>query len=405
MRNLEKYVFFILLFAIPLQLGKHFWPNFSYVYGFRLDYVSPTLYITDLLILILFALNFRKFKKISLPDCKWQLILSFLLILGVAFSSSPAAGLYGLLKIGEMYFFGWCTYKNFGKFSSTTISKLFSISIFIQVVLASLQVYLQRSLGSIFYILGERTFSAQTPGIANAYINGQMTLRPYGTFPHPNVLAGYLVVVMTYILFNNKSKVSKFGLVVGTIGLLLTLSRISLLVWILVITWKVIRETRKNLFRKACVLTAAVLFVILFTPVGARVLSTNFGDISVRERLFLNTYALKIFEKSPVFGVGWNNFYIEVAKIWQPKDFGLTFYLQPVHNIYLLILSQTGIIFTSLAGYLLFRAILKAFNSKRLYIFPMLLSLVFMGFSDHYFLTVQQGQLLSAFVLGLSFLS
>src|ERR1035437_10261792 len=54
--NLSAIFFYLLVLFLPTQLGKHFWPNFSYVYGIRIDYLSPTLYFTDLLVigLILF---------------------------------------------------------------------------------------------------------------------------------------------------------------------------------------------------------------------------------------------------------------------------------------------------------------------------------------------------------------
>ena len=52
--NLSAIFFYLLILFLPTQLGKHFWPNFSYVYGVRIDYLSPTLYFTDILIIGLF---------------------------------------------------------------------------------------------------------------------------------------------------------------------------------------------------------------------------------------------------------------------------------------------------------------------------------------------------------------
>src|SRR5687767_1088681 len=44
----------LLLLFLPTQLGKHFWPEYSLLSGFRVDYLSPTLYLTDMLVLLLF---------------------------------------------------------------------------------------------------------------------------------------------------------------------------------------------------------------------------------------------------------------------------------------------------------------------------------------------------------------
>src|SRR3989344_9415701 len=47
--------FYLLILFLPTQLGRHFWPNFSFVSGIRIDYLSPTLYATDIFILLIFV--------------------------------------------------------------------------------------------------------------------------------------------------------------------------------------------------------------------------------------------------------------------------------------------------------------------------------------------------------------
>src|SRR5581483_7422034 len=101
-QSLEKLLFFLSILFLPSQLGKHFWPTFSYVEGIRIDYLSPTLYLTDVLIgLLFFTVLFTRnvqtgknffFKKNTLT----LMLISFLavLLLGIYFSSSPLAGLY-----------------------------------------------------------------------------------------------------------------------------------------------------------------------------------------------------------------------------------------------------------------------------------------------------------------------
>ena len=49
--NLHRWLFYLLLLLIPTQLGYHFWPDFAFVNGIRVDYLAPTIYLTDLLIL------------------------------------------------------------------------------------------------------------------------------------------------------------------------------------------------------------------------------------------------------------------------------------------------------------------------------------------------------------------
>jgi len=38
---------------MPTQLALHFWPSWAHVFGIRVDYLAPTLYLTDLLLIVL----------------------------------------------------------------------------------------------------------------------------------------------------------------------------------------------------------------------------------------------------------------------------------------------------------------------------------------------------------------
>ena len=63
--NIQRLLFFALILGIPTQFGRHFWPDFSFVSGVRVDYLSPTLYVTDILIFLIFALEIIKFSIFS----------------------------------------------------------------------------------------------------------------------------------------------------------------------------------------------------------------------------------------------------------------------------------------------------------------------------------------------------
>ncbi|KKS80681.1 MAG: hypothetical protein UV56_C0012G0001, partial [Candidatus Woesebacteria bacterium GW2011_GWC1_43_10b] len=62
--KLHLKIFRVLLFLLPLQIGKHFWPDWSLVFGIRVDYLSPVIYLTDILVLTLLLVwlgqNFRE---------------------------------------------------------------------------------------------------------------------------------------------------------------------------------------------------------------------------------------------------------------------------------------------------------------------------------------------------------
>ena len=51
--KIEKILFSLLVVLLPAQIGKHFWPKEAFVRGIRIDYLSPTLFLTDLVIIAL----------------------------------------------------------------------------------------------------------------------------------------------------------------------------------------------------------------------------------------------------------------------------------------------------------------------------------------------------------------
>ncbi|MCL5439135.1 MAG: hypothetical protein M1268_04065, partial [Patescibacteria group bacterium] len=238
---------------MPTQFGKHFWPGFSFVSGIRIDYLSPTLYFTDILIFLLFVLFLLNSKKEIISKLfNWKVLLfALVLLVGIIFSKNQPAGLYGLLKFFEFFFFGFYisrklkTIKDF-----ETLTLVLSIGVIFESILAAFQFLNQRSLSGILYYLGERNFNGQTPGIANASISGKLILRPYGTFSHPNVLAGYLIIVSMIIISNFNPSTSLrtrfqisnakkmfyiFSLVVSSIALFLTMGRVAIIAWLAIV--------------------------------------------------------------------------------------------------------------------------------------------------------------------------
>lgn len=428
--NWQTLTYYLILFLLPTQFGKHFWPDFSFIQGLRIDYLSPTLYIIDILILILIINVFIKIcKKLLFERGAWRrvenyfldfstsfslrsknkkpkfikhlFLISFLaiVIIGIFFSKSPLAGWYGFAKFLELLFFGYFTSTQRLASSVQRLVIIFAVGIMFESCLAILQFFNQGSLGGLFYFFGERFFNGQTPGIANASINGNLILRPYGTFSHPNVLAGYLIIAMAIIIFNfkflvfNQFSIFNFkkyfyilSLILGTVALFLTLSRVAIILWVLILIKFLLKFKKSSIF-----VIAVVVVAIFFSPFISGRFMGLFIDESVSQRIALINNSLTIISQHPLFGVGLNNYLSGNI-------------LQPVHNIYLLIAQETGIV-----GLLLFLVFVrKTFarikarssiihNSK----FIILLTFLFLGLFDHYFLTIQQGQLLFAFVFGL----
>src|SRR3989344_5175126 len=91
----------LLLFILflPTQLGKHFFFDFSYLSGIRVDYLAPTVYLLDVIIFLLAIVNL----KIVLKFFNNKMVLSglFLLLINIIFSQLPEISFYWFIKIIE----------------------------------------------------------------------------------------------------------------------------------------------------------------------------------------------------------------------------------------------------------------------------------------------------------------
>lgn len=416
-KRYEKGVFFFTLFAIILQTGKHFWPSFAYVNALRVDYLSPTLYLSDISIGVLFLLyiwNWFRQKNKKFSFLYSSLFLGTLAVLCITTLNAvniPEA-VYGDIRVLEFIFFGYYTYRSFQLSDIKPMATLFSFSSLLVSLLAFAQFFLQRSVGGPFYFLGERTFSVSTLGIATFPVQGQSILRPYATFPHPNVLAFFLLVSLVIITegaMQADTQIRKIGLwivaSIASVALVITFSRVTLLAFLVlcgVFCFAYLQQ------KKTRIVFLIALFGILclgFPFLIGRLsdISLFLRDFSLRESLVAVSFS--IIQKNLFFGVGINNFFLyelSLQKILSP------IFLQPVHNIYLLVFAETG-----LMGFLLFIWFLietfwrqkkawKHISKFERNILVLLLCAFGIGLFDHFLLTLQQGQLLFSFLLGLT---
>ena len=108
-------------------------------------------------------------------------------------------------------------------------------------------------------------------------------------------------------------------------------------------------------------------------------------DESFIKRIELNRATIKLWKQSPLVGVGLGNFVTRLPDTDVSRQGN---FLQPAHNIYLLLLSEIGII-----GVIGVIGVIWVIRKKISLHMPFLMFL-FLGLVDHYPLTLQQGQLL-----------
>ncbi len=326
------------------------------------------------------------------------------------------AGFYGMIKYLEFAFLVFFVANNFKHFNKNVLFFVFLISVVFESLLTFLQYLNQGSIGGFFYFLGERAFNSQTPGIANASINGQLFLRPYATFSHPNVLAGFLVIAMLYLFLFSKNKIKIFlsvGIFLGTAALFLTLSRTAIFLWIsyLIILFGISYVKKyKNRFSNPKLFIGIAIFLVLSISLYfifqnsfflQRFSLTKISDESLVQRQELVTQSFLMIQKNPVFGVGINNFFNNLNFSNMQLEASL---IQPVHNIFLLVISETGLTGFAFFVYVFYKTINKVIfkspKKERKYLLLFIAAVIFLGFFDHYFLTIQQGQVLLSIIFG-----
>jgi O-antigen ligase len=411
---------------LPVQVGKHFWPVESFVRGIRIDYLSPTLYALDILI-ILFLVSFLPLASIATVKAlvsknKIQLLLlTVIFVTSLTVAENKVVTVYGIARIIELILFGIGAKIFLQREGSAALARLglvFAIGVLYSSSIAISQLLKQGSVGGLLYFIGERSFSSETPGIANAAINGMLIMRPYAAFPHPNVLAWYLLIGTAFCIaaffLRKKYRLSQvalsiiiLGSALGSLTIFLTLSRSVILVFILFIlvippifikTFK-----RKMLICFYSSMTILLIGLYFLTPLGGRIEPLLHSDKAFVDRAMLFSSAWGMYASHPIVGVGINNYLVELPQYY-PLPHVM---MQPVHNIYMLTLVEIGVVGFILLMYTLIRAGLAAYTIKnvqlRLTMLFLLLSAVVLGLVDHYMLTLEQGQILFVFLIACCF--
>jgi O-antigen ligase len=395
---------FLLWLFLPMQLGKHLWLPFSLVNGIRVDYLAPTLYGTDLLVgsLILIQVLAR-----GLPKKKDLIkvgVIMTLLLLPILWVDQPALHGYGLVKLGELVGLFWAA----GQVRLAPQKKLIALLVVLcgLSLLVMFQVARQGAVGGGWYWLGERSFTATTPGIAQAQIGGRLWLRPYGTFSHPNSLAGFVLVLwwLGVDLFTGlKPQVRRrfqLGLVgagaLTLISLLLLWSRTAWVVALVTVGLVVGRWQRKP--GSWGPFTVGVVGFGLALPALTHLWLSIFPSApeSFQLRDQLSTVGVNLFIAQPIFGVGIKGFIPQLAH-WQLALSRA--FLQPIHNGFWLVLVETGLVgFVGLV-FGLVKTTRRLVKNQRWGLWLAWLAVLLLAANDHYWITLQQNQLLLALLL------
>lgn len=388
---IKKLLLFAFVFFIPSQLSFHFWPSHSMAGGIRIDYLSPAIFVTDLLGLavILLSLLSRDVSTayISLiPKNRLIKICAIVILVSSLVSQNPLFSLYKLAKlVGYLFLLRIFI-------SSPKIEKIFIYTFPVSVVWTGLiaisQFAVGRSIGGLFWWVGERPLYLSASHISKVNLDGFGTfLRPYSTFPHPNALAGFMgvsIIILLGFISKEKNHITKkylaLSLMLSLLTLLTTFSVNGILCLIMTGTFFVAVKTRISKILYLLVVIIFLTFVFLPRPE------------SLKKRAELNNLSLSLIKENLLMGKGLGN-YVYKSEADLTK---YSYQFEPVHNIYLLLLAELGAPFLLLVLICIRRKI--SYIKSNITVFLIVIYVLLTGAFDHYWITSHQNTLLLAMI-------
>ncbi len=432
--KLIAYGLYLFAFLLPIQtrwiikagvLNNGYW-----------EYGTISLYVTDILLLVSLFIFVVLFIKKRTSDCRlaaiWWIIagleLAVFISIWVAADKKLAVYFYGrfLLALGLFYLLVSVSYNRL------KLIYIFLSSVLVQAVLGILQFFEQATTANKWLGLAAHSPTQLGTSVVETLSSGRW-LRAYGSLDHPNMLGALLVVGILFLisLFLTEKKIwGKFFLfyflfLTFLLALFFTFSRgawIGLLVGLLVMFVTILARRdlgqQKRLLK--VVLIGFLLIFILFHFYSDLILTrlsanTRLEVKSNVERIASYRTASEIIKRHWLCGVGVGNYTLAVYN--ELNSCQSSWYYQPVHNTYLLVWSEIGLlgIFSFLA--LLFFSVYYCFISyfkipagrkikDRHKLTPatlgILSALIVMMSVDHFFWSLHFGLFFFWFILGVS---
>lgn len=417
--RVTQILLFILVVLIPFSVRHVFETSWNYQTGAYSDFTSLSLYISDLVLLLLIAsiLIFKRswslpktWKISALLTVTW-LILEFfmqskgLLPLQAYFSARIVLLLIFAVVVAQI------------RVSREKLAWLFSLLGAIQGLIATIQFYTQKSIG--LYLLGESHLGPDTLGVAKIVSHGTKLIRGYGTFPHANLLGAFLIVSSLFNLYlltktpqSPRDKISPreiilyITLFLNVFGVFLSFSRAGILAlvvsgvvsgtYLLYIKgfWSVSRGIM------AFIASGLISIAILFPYLNTR---ATISDNATKERAFYNQVGQKIVKDKPFFGTGPGTSVLHMKQYTENEL--KPWEIQPIHNYYLISWAEWGIgaiLLLFLIIYPLITLIRTKKDTWNIILVSLGASFLVLFLLDHYFYTIWPTQLLLWLIIGLS---
>lgn len=390
------YILITLPFNITYQLPPDvlFFHTDPYVSGIATNYLIPTLSILDLGLVLLIASYVYEFGVKHVKVLLHTYSLWILLFVGyLVFSTLLSSSLLTLLNGGRLIlgsvclilaidFFKLQKHKDFWEYMLVVLL----VSVLVQGILGVLQFKMGASLG--LGLLGESQIVSGMQGSSFVTLNNEVFLRAYGTFPHPNIFGGYLVMCLLlslYLYMREDFRWKRGSILLGILSsvfVVFTFSRICML--LVLIVWLVFLSFKFVVRKKGMYSFSIGLLVERFLNL------LSGGDTSWSDRVNLMRSSFVVIRENWLMGIGLGRFTKGMENNIPLTSNGVML-IQPVHNVPLLMVSELGVVGTLLYCVLLGSILLRNVKKTSWFKWLAIFILIVIGCFDHYLFSLPQG--------------
>ncbi len=424
LNKIIEYIFYLIILILPLQTG--FIVREIFINNSKLEYGTIIFYLSDLFIIFLFGFfiyskyndfNNKELYKNKKPFLfKIIILFVFWLFLSIFWSQDKELATYFFIKLITAVALFFVTINL--KINIKKVFIIILISILLYSGLGLFQFFSQKTFSSTIFGLTE--YNLSNPGVSIVDTPEKRWLRSYSVFPHPNIFGGYIVVLLFFLIYiflnkkysNNKKVLLIISLTILFLSLITSFSRSAWLSFfiglIIIFVFNLYKKNKESNLKLIKIFSLFLLITIIFylifpNTIKSRLLINNEKENkSVVERVEYISQAKNIIKKNLLLGVGGGNYssfnYIK-DDIKQPG-----WYYQPVHNVYILIFTELGLIgillFLTIIFYPLYFLIKNIKWIKNIIPFVVILSMLVIMVFDHYLWTTHFGIILFWIILG-----
>lgn len=425
--KVTEYGFYLFLFLLPWQ--THWIWRMAHLNGNVWEYGSGSVYGTDILLLVLLLLAAfvprKKMKPCMRPLWAVVGVFFFIAFMSVLWSQDKGISWYMIARLAEVIGLFWLVQRI--DFSWPGVGGALASAGVVQAVLGIYQFFTQEVIANKWLGL-----AAHVPGQLGdaviATVDGRY-LRAYGAFPHPNVLGGFLVVALLvligfmFTLYTNhqaniwKILLTVISLIVVSYGLILTFSRSAWVAFGLAFAamfgaciWHRHQYRLRILVQvTGWLIILALVTVALVPDIWVTRLSADarLEQQSIEQRADYYVQARTMITDHLFQGVGLGDY---TGGLYDRNTTLNAWDYQPVHNIYVLAIAETGIMGGLLFALIViefFRMSMRQLDRKfaqynwLITWSTIFFALIIIGLFDHYLWTLASGMFVFWLALGL----